>query len=221
MPVLERAHALWARTQLRPLLSGTRVPLTDRRHRRGEGVPELIVAATATDRFRAEEISYLLDVVSPATVRSPRRTGRVHDLFPSERYRQQMLQEITKSVRTVFAVVTEVEDARVWLNAGLGTPLPYDGAPEGLGVRTGDVVAAEIRGGPAAVVSVRRLPWPEPEPGEVRTATVRMTRPWLRVEVDGVSGAVYPNGDGAVADSVRRRWDPDLSRAFSGQGGGR
>ncbi|WUD77876.1 hypothetical protein OG937_42290 [Streptomyces sp. NBC_00510] len=220
VPVLERAHALWARTQLRPLLSGTRVPLTDRRHRRGEGVPELIVAATATDRFRAEEISYLLDVVSPATVRSPRRTGRVHDLFPSERYRQQMLQEITKSVRTVFAVVTEVEDARVWLNAGLGTPLPYDGAPEGLGVRTGDVVAAEIRGGPAAVVSVRRLPWPEPEPGEVRTATVRMTRPWLRVEVDGVSGAVYPNGDGAVADSVRRRWDPDLSRAFSGQGGG-
>ncbi|WP_406165400.1 hypothetical protein OIE52_02005 [Streptomyces canus] len=215
VPIFERAQDLWERAQLRPLLRGRRVPLVDRRRERGERVPDLLVAASVTDRFRAQEISYLLDVTGPATRQSPDNSARVRDLFPDSRSRQPMLRQIEGRGLTVFAVVVGTEDGQVWLNAGLGVPVAYTVPPTGPHLAAGDVVAAELRGSPVAVTGVRRLQRPQPEPGEVRTADVYTARPWLRIEVDGVAAGAYPVGDSAVATAVRMRWDPDLSRAFA------
>ena len=217
IPVLERARALWERTQLRPLLRGSRTPLTERRRERAAfaPAPQLLIAAAVTDWFRAQEIAYLLDVISPAAPHPSGREARIHDLFPSVNYRRRILAQLATASRTAFAIVVCTEGDRVWLNAGLGHPVAYDAAAEDPDLTPGDVVAAQLRGDQARVVGVRRPPRPEPEPDEVRTATVRSHSPWLTVEIDGVPAGVYPTGDGTAAETVRRRWDPDLSRVFT------
>lgn len=212
-PLFERARELWQRTQVRPMLLGRRVPLVDRRRERGERPPELLIAATVTDRFRAEEISYLIDAISPAESR-PEHGPRLHNLFPSPQYRQRVIEDMAGRERIAYAVVAAVEDGNVWLNAGLGTPLAYAAASTGADLAPGDVVAARLRGKPAAVVGIQLLQRPGPEPNETRTATVRTDGPWLRVKVDGVPGQAYPRGEGPVAEAVRRLWDPDLSRTL-------
>ncbi|MFJ8888134.1 hypothetical protein ACIRJR_32690 [Streptomyces sp. NPDC102402] len=214
VPMFERIRDLWERTQLRPLLRGRRVSLVDRRRERGERVPDLLVAASVTDRFRAQEVSYLLDVISPDTGHVP-GSARVHDLFRSGQYRQRMIEQLGRRSLTVYAVVAGAEDRRIWLNAGLGAPAAYVTPFGSLPLVPGDVVAAELRGRPATVVGVRQLTRPHPDPGEVRTAEVHLARPWLRVMVDGAEEGTYPRDDTAAATAVRMRWDPDLSRTFA------
>ncbi|MFF5923282.1 hypothetical protein ACFY8C_33930 [Streptomyces flavochromogenes] len=68
--------------------------------------------------------------------------------------------------------------------------------------------------------SVTRLARLPQQDGEVREAELARTGdfPWLRLTVDGAAIDAYPRGDGEKDMIARRRWDPDLSRAF-GDGG--
>lgn len=213
IPVLGRARELWEQSRLRAGVRGHRLPLVDRRRHRGDQQPGLLVAATVTDRFRGQEVSYLLDVVRPNTDPAE-HSGGPHDLFPSVADRQRLLAEATRKRRRTVAVVAAVEGGRVWFNAGLGDLITYRTTVGDPPLASGDVVAVQLLGNPPAVVGVERLRRPAPEPGEVRTARVHLRTPWLRVHVDGVPGNVYPTDDGPAAVTVRRQWDPDLSRAF-------
>ncbi|WP_329286138.1 hypothetical protein [Streptomyces sp. NBC_00691] len=68
--------------------------------------------------------------------------------------------------------------------------------------------------------SVTRLaPLPQHD-GEVREAELARTEgfPWLALTVDGVATDAYPRGGGEKDVMARRRWDPDLSRAFGDRG---
>ena len=215
IPLRERVQDRWEHVQFRPGLRARRTPLGDRRHDRGERVPDMLVAASVTDRFHAREVSYLLDVATDGIQSASGETERLHDLFPSADYQRRALDSIARSGGTALAVVAGVEDTRVWLNAGLGDLLPFDPPPGDPPLAPGDVTAVRLNGAPAVVTGTRQLLRPQPTPGEVRSATVMAGMPWLDVWVDGIGHNVYPTGDGTVAEAVRRLWDPDLSRAFT------
>jgi hypothetical protein len=215
IPLGERVGDLWERVQSRPGLRAKRIPLADQRREPGERIPDILVAASVTDRFHAREICYLLDAATEGHQGTAGEIGRLHNLFPSADYRSRALGDIAQSGGAAVAVVAGVEDARVWLNAGLGNLLPYDPPPTDPPLAVGDVTAIRLLGKPAAVTGTRQLRRPKPAPGEVRQATVLAGVPWLKVRVDGVETDAYPRGEGTVAEAVRRLWDPDLSRAFA------
>lgn len=214
IPMLERAYRLWEDTLTSPSLVAHRASLADRRRDNSARVPDLLVAASVTDRYRAEEVSYLLDVVDPEEL--SRVDGpRVHDLFRSATYRHQRLAGLNERRITAFGVVAASEGNRIWLNVGLGAPLEYEVPSTDQQAGPGDVVAVRLHEVPARVTGITTAPRPTPVPGEIRRATVRTTAPWLRVTVDGVDRNAYPTGDSPAAEAVRMLWDPDLSRAFA------
>lgn len=215
IPLRERVRDLWEHVQSRPGLQARRTPLADQRRERGERVPEILVAASVTDRFRAREISYVLDVATDGNHGASGENGRLHNLFPSAEYQRRTLKNIAQSGGMALAVVAGADDTRVWLNAGLGRLLPYDSVPTDPPLAAGDVTAVRLLGEPAAVTGIRQLRRPSPVPGEVRSATLLADAPWLKLRVDGIGFDVYPTSEGPTAEAVRRLWDPDLSRAFA------
>ncbi|MEJ2887990.1 hypothetical protein [Actinomycetospora aeridis] len=210
----ERSRESWERSQRTPSERALRRPLgrptVEPRAQDDVHVPDVLVAATAIDRHRAQRIHYHLDL-DPERREDGRR---VHSLFPNEGYRQRLVEQAAGAPRTVVAVVAAVEDDRFWVNAGTGALLPRrrrgHRAPA-----VGDVIAVELRGEPLEIVDHRDLARRSPEPDEVRFAWVAAVEdtPWLSVSVEGLAVPdVYPRQPGAAGDECRRLWDPDLAR---------
>ncbi|WP_156213785.1 hypothetical protein [Lentzea aerocolonigenes] len=215
----ERISALWEQISLASELRTTRVPLrlhdrdlTERRNRS----EQLRLMVSVADRFHACEVRSLLDV-------SSRMSGSAHlrDLFDEQARPAGARRNIQSA--TVIGVVAAVQPPDlenssqvVWLNCGTGDLLRHVPAPTAAPLVVGDIIAAQVRGTPPAVVEVSRLDRAAPGHDEVRAAIVHATAPWLRVEVDGAKGYTYPSDESAAAEIVHRHWDPDLARTFSG-----
>ncbi|MBJ7336057.1 hypothetical protein [Mycolicibacterium sp.] len=218
---LGRAQEAWMQNQLRPLVAPVSVPLARRRHPTTSRRPfaEIAVAASTVDRYRAREVSFLLDA---ETERG--RGVRVLDLFSSKKFRQEKLSQIStgQSRLNVLAVVCAVEavsegGTRTWLNCGLEQPLALSVPTGGPRYEAGDVVSAVLSGPTVTVLSAHRLDWQAPRDGEVRRSEVTDTKPWLTVTVEGSRAYRYPTSGDAAAVAIRRLWDPDLSRTFTPQ----
>lgn len=175
--------------------------------------PRLVVAAAA-DRRAGETVVYLRPRQLTSAVFNG-TTEPVADLFAAASPGLD-----SPAGMLVLGIVCVVESAAVggkmWINCGLSEPVVYETDGRDLDWRPGDNVAVLLSKDAGRADSVVNLAGVPQQPGEVRKATLRRTRryPWLSLEVDGITGEQYPSQGIPEDIAARRRWDPDLSRAF-------
>ncbi|MDX3691977.1 hypothetical protein PV726_16835 [Streptomyces europaeiscabiei] len=177
--------------------------------------PRLILGATM-DRRTAEAVLYLRDERLDTAVLGHRRPD-VRDLFETGSDSDMPAESF---VLGLVAGVRRVERGmRLFLNCGLPQLVTRDFARFDSRWTVGRVAAVKIRPGERTATYIAPLATPEPRPGEVRAARLASTDtyPRLALEIDGFGGYGYPAGATARDIAARRRWDPDLSRAFAGQ----
>ena len=114
------------------------------------------------------------------------------------------------------------QQPKLWVNCGLPNAVSMDLTHHHRGRRLGEAVAVRIAAGNRSEASeVVPLAPDQPADGEVRSAELTAVDdafPWLALTVDDVDLDCYPKGDDFRDIAARRRWDPDLSRAFSADG---
>nr|WSZ13516.1 hypothetical protein OH837_09385 [Streptomyces canus] len=175
--------------------------------------PRSVLAATV-DRRTAEAVLYLRsERLDTAVVEH--RNLQVHDLFvtgsdrelPGQSY---VLGVVVGSERTDRGTIVQ-------LNCGLPQLVTRELRRPDRRWTLGRTAAVQISPGQRTASYIAPLAAPQPEPGEVRAARLASadTYPWLSLDVDGVDGYRYPTGSTARDVAARRRWDPDLSRAFA------
>ncbi|MFJ1751348.1 hypothetical protein [Kitasatospora sp. NPDC088134] len=180
------------------------------------GEDRRFLAATVQDRRTGEVIEYRRDEnASIGAVRDSRR--QVFDLF-----RGGALPEPDNCVLGVVVRPPLRDASTLQVNCGLDTLQLCQPEPqESRRWEIGDTVAVRLAppGGQPLPTVVPLVPLPQRD-GDVRTAELVRTaaHPGLGLRVEGCPGELYPGGTGEADTAARRRWDPDLSRAFDPDG---
>ncbi|MGE7384318.1 hypothetical protein ACQKM2_02275 [Streptomyces sp. NPDC004126] len=209
--------SVWHRTQ-RPA-----VYPVDRRPAVQDGADRRFVEAVVQDRRAGEVLSYSRNESSGAGIW---RSGRpyVRDLFHAG-------PDVPRPEPDSFVLGIVCsppprgqQPTTLLVNCGLEQPVQCGLEPhETKKWKLGDTVAVRLAApDDTKLSSVARLAPQEQRHGEVREARLSRTdrAPWLRLSVDGVAAPdSYPRGEGGKDTAARRRWDPDLSRAFGDDGG--
>ncbi|WP_333774497.1 hypothetical protein [Streptomyces sp. IBSBF 3136] len=175
--------------------------------------PRQVLGATV-DRRTAEAILYLREERLDTTVVQHRRPP-VRDLFTTGSDR-----ELSGKSYVLGIVVGSQRTDRgtdLLLNCGLPQLITRELPRPDTRWTPGRTVAVQISPGSHKSSYVAPLAAPEPQPGEVRVAHLASADayPWLSLAVEGADGYRYPSGSTARDVAARRRWDPDLSRAFA------
>ncbi|WP_425244994.1 hypothetical protein [Streptomyces sp. NEAU-NA10] len=230
-PLSAAMERLWFRAHKPPQFPAAREDIGS-----DAGRPRAAVAATA-DRRNGETVLYAPRLqLGTAFVGKSRRSG--HALGSGERREVRNLFE-TKSpdfdehtyvLGFVCAKDAFGQEPKLWINCGLPNLVGVDLAEHHRYRRVGDPVAVRVEPGrvepgkPRKGHEVVSLASQAPAPGEVRPAelTPLDVFPWLSLSVEGIEVDRYPTGESPRDVAARRRWDPDLSRAFAGdETGGR
>ncbi|MFD9128103.1 hypothetical protein [Kitasatospora sp. NPDC059571] len=205
---------LWQRTHQPPRLPAVREDTAARSVDR-----RLVVAATA-DARTDETVLYAQNVRIPMQVAHKR--SPVIDLFAAGT-------PVPEKEAWIAGIVCGADSfgakPKLWLNCGFQYPISVDlGTQKRYPRPVGQLVAVRWTPGQRKGHEVAPLAFRPPRDGEVRSATLSTVDafPWLDLSVTGVADkGLYPAGDTPQDVAARRRWDPDLSRAFSAAAPGR
>ncbi|MEU0401085.1 hypothetical protein ABZ318_12680, partial [Streptomyces sp. NPDC006197] len=214
-PLARVMDELWLRTQ-RPLdWPAVREPAGR------VGVDPRLVVAVTQDRRSGEAVVYARNANSGVGELHSARPF-VYDLFrpgPEAVLPVPYPSPDSYALGIVCSVPRAGERPYLWVNCGLDRPVACGIEPHELRHRhLGDVVAVRFTapGDETRRPSVIPLASLPPKDGEVREAELRRSDrfPWLRLKVSGVATDAYPSTPAEQGVKARRRWDPDLARAF-------
>ncbi|MET8186677.1 hypothetical protein ABZV15_12860 [Streptomyces sp. NPDC005246] len=229
VPLGQVMDSLWLRTQRPAGRPAVRSPggQVDVDHR-------FVVAATH-DRRAGEIVVYARNEDGRVAVGSSSARPYVHDLFrpgPDVTGPVPYPAGVSYALGIVCSAPPGGAQGDLWVNCGLARPVLCRTEPGEDRRRIGQTVAvrfpapktheADPDGGTTALDGERARPSvvplapPAARDGEVRGAWLRRTDrfPWLRLDVADNPGDQYPKAPTEQAVAARRRWDPDLSRAF-------
>ncbi|MFI8770292.1 hypothetical protein ACIGN6_36015 [Streptomyces sp. NPDC053792] len=215
-PLVRVMDALWMRTQ-RPLdRPAVREPAG-----RVAADPRFVVAVTQ-DRRSGEAVVYARNENSGVGEFHSTRPY-VRDLFrpePGAALPVPYPESGSHALGIVCSVPRPRERQYLWVNCGLDRPVACAVEPHELRRRrVGETVAVRFTAPDGeekerpTVIPLAPLP---PQDGDVRDAQLRRSDrfPWLRLKVPGVPTDAYPRAFTEQGVAARRRWDPDLARAF-------
>ncbi|MFC9390734.1 hypothetical protein [Streptomyces venezuelae] len=217
-PLARVMDSLWMRTQ-RPLdWPAVREPAGR------VGVDPRFVVAVTQDRRSGEAVVYARNENSGVGEYHSTRPY-VQDLFhplPGTPLPVPYPEPGSHALGIVCSVPRSHERPVLWVNCGLERPVACAVEPHELRRRrVGDTVAVRFAAPDdekdrLGVIPLAPLP---PQDGEVRGAELRRSDrfPWLRLKVPGVPTDAYPRATTEQGVAARRRWDPDLGRAFGGE----